>query len=85
VKSYISYGQVRRFDDSVDSMHQVNSKIELKVEKQHRPAEETLSQLLAGEQRTHHAYWCHLQLMFCKSNLLAVCLQYLIQQVDTDP
>lgn len=54
-------------------------------EKQHKPAEGTLSQLLDGEQRIRHAYLCHLPLMFCKNNSLAVCWQNLIQLVDMGP
>lgn len=46
---------------------------------------ETLSQLLDGEQKIHHAYLYHLLLMFCRSSLLAAYWQNLIQQVDTGP
>lgn len=45
---------------------------------------ERLFQLPAEEQRNHHECWCHLQLMFCRSSWLAVCLEYPVQQEDKD-
>jgi hypothetical protein len=54
-------------------------------DKLHIPVEETLSQLLDGEQRTHHGYLCHLLLMFCRNSLLAVYWPNLILQVNMGP
>ena len=64
---------------SVQTMHQKNA------DQQNVPAEETPSPLLGGEQRIHHVYLCHLQLMFCKNNLLVVCYHCPVQQVEMDP
>jgi hypothetical protein len=55
------------------------------TDQKHLPVEETPSLLLGGELRIHHVYLCHLQLTFCRSNLLVVYWERLSRLVEMSP